>query len=245
MIKGSKKGSVHGGGRFFSRLRKKRSPEILAGFIGGGWLILEFVHWILIDHYHFPENLLDITFITLLCALGCVLVWRLFAGSGSRRRRFAFELLLIPFFILAAGYWNVHLIGTWGTGEAVGAPEAEKNADATPGPSPMRAAVGIFANLTGDPSLDILGKIAADWITQGISKIPGLEVSPPAAVEGSSVKDLVQDLARLTGAGTIITGGFLLENGSLEFKFQITDARRSKRGFLRGVAPRLVSIAAQ
>ncbi len=59
-------GNVSSIGGFFSRLRKKRIPEILAGFVGGGWLILEFVHWILIDHYHFPENTLDVAFITLL-----------------------------------------------------------------------------------------------------------------------------------------------------------------------------------
>ena len=34
--------------------------------------------------------------------------------------------------------------------------------------------------MTGDPSLDIVGRIAADWVTQGISKIPELEVSPAA-----------------------------------------------------------------
>jgi len=32
-------------GGFFARLPRERIPEILAGFIGGGWLILEFVHF--------------------------------------------------------------------------------------------------------------------------------------------------------------------------------------------------------
>jgi len=58
---------------FFHKLRKKRIIEILAAFHGGGWLILEFVNWILIDHYHFPEKSLDITFIPLLCGLICSL----------------------------------------------------------------------------------------------------------------------------------------------------------------------------
>jgi hypothetical protein len=47
----------------FARLRKRRIIETLAAFIGGGWLLLEFVHWILADHYHFPEKTIDITFV--------------------------------------------------------------------------------------------------------------------------------------------------------------------------------------
>jgi|GEM_PF-5429782 len=45
-----------------SNLRKKKIIETLAAFIGGGWLIIEFVHWILVDHYHFPEKSIDIAF---------------------------------------------------------------------------------------------------------------------------------------------------------------------------------------
>lgn len=56
----AKKGEKYSFKSFLYTLRKKRIIEILAGFIGGGWLILEFVHWILIDHYHFPEESLDV-----------------------------------------------------------------------------------------------------------------------------------------------------------------------------------------
>lgn len=62
---------------FFKEIKDKRIIEILAGFIGGGWLLLEFVHWILIDHYHFPEQILDITLITLTGMLLFTLSWRL------------------------------------------------------------------------------------------------------------------------------------------------------------------------
>jgi tetratricopeptide (TPR) repeat protein len=228
MIKSSTKASGSASGGFFSRLRKKRIPEILAGFIGGGWLILEFVHWILIDHYHLPENLLDIVFISMLCALFCTLSWRFFGGVKQRRRRFRLELLLIPLFILIAGYINFRLIGTWHAGEQTGRAEVREGVSTQRGPSPLRAVVATFENMTGDPALDLLGRIAADWVTQGISKLPGLEVSPPASTGNLSRKSDVQDLARLTGAGTIIMGGFLLNNGNLEFQFQIADVQRSK-----------------
>lgn len=103
-------GDVSSIGGFFSRLRKKRIPEILAGFVGGGWLILEFVHWILIDHYHFPENTLDIAFITLLCALSSTLTWRVFGGAEKRQRKFKIEFVLIPVLILVTAFFDIRLV---------------------------------------------------------------------------------------------------------------------------------------
>ncbi len=104
---------------FLHALRKKRIIEILAGFIGGGWLILEFVHWILIDHYHFPEESLDIALITLICALICTLTWRIFAGVEKRARKVKLELILIPLIILITAFFDVRFI------QQIGEPEAE------------------------------------------------------------------------------------------------------------------------
>jgi len=77
-------------GRFVLKLRKRRIITTLAAFIGGGWLLLEFVHWILIDHYHLPETLLDIAFLTTLCALLSTLAWRWFR-EGERKARNTFS----------------------------------------------------------------------------------------------------------------------------------------------------------
>ena len=222
-------------GSFFARLRRKRIPEILAGFIGGGWLILEFVHWILIDHYHFPENLLDITFITLLCALACTLVWRLFGGAERKRRKLKVERLLIPLFILVAVYLDIRLIGTWGRENAGDAEELKIAESLRPKVSPTRAVVATFENMTGDPSLDIIGRIAADWVTQGISKIPEIEVSPAEAArpEAGGEKPAhapvdIRAISKATGAGKVVTGAYLLDRETLEFRFQVNDAIHSK-----------------
>ena len=64
------------------------SPTSLVAFIGGGWLIIEFVHWILVDHYHFPEKSIDITFISLFGALISTIIWRLFRESEKKDRKF-------------------------------------------------------------------------------------------------------------------------------------------------------------
>jgi TolB-like protein/Flp pilus assembly protein TadD len=94
---------------FLPELRKKRIIEILAGFVGGGWLIYEIVHWILVVHYHFPEKLLDITLITLIGTLLCTLSWRWFAGRG-KPRKFKPELILIPLVFLLTILMDINLI---------------------------------------------------------------------------------------------------------------------------------------
>ena len=109
MKKNQQKGKKSFFTSFLFDLRKKRIIEILAAFIGGGWLILEFVHWILIDHYHFPEESLDITFITLTGALLSTLIWRIFAGVEKKPRKIQMELILIPLIIVVTLFFDVYL----------------------------------------------------------------------------------------------------------------------------------------
>ena len=83
--------------------------EILAGFIGGGWLVYEIVHWVLVVHYHLPEKLLDITIITLVGTLLVTLTWRWFAGR-EKTRKFKPQLVLIPLIILVTIGLDINLI---------------------------------------------------------------------------------------------------------------------------------------
>lgn len=97
-----------GFGALLTKLRKRRIIETLAAFIGGGWLIYEIVHWVLVAHYHLPEKLLDITIVTLLCALICALIWRWF--SGREPRKFKLELVLIPLVVLMTVLLDINLL---------------------------------------------------------------------------------------------------------------------------------------
>ena len=94
---------------FLAKLRKRHIIETLAAFIGGGWLIIEFVDRILVAHYHFPDKTIDITFITLLCALLCTLLWRWFSGR-EKPRKFKLELVLIPLVVLIAVLLDINLL---------------------------------------------------------------------------------------------------------------------------------------
>jgi tetratricopeptide (TPR) repeat protein/TolB-like protein len=108
---------------------------------------------------------------------------------------------------------------------------------------PKRVAVAVFENQTGDPALDPLGRMAADWLTQGLTQAEVIDVVPSSAflypdspkqaagrgVSGASaVMDRLGALAEATGAGTIVSGAYYRQGDSVRFQAQIIDANRGK-----------------
>ena len=103
---------------------------------------------------------------------------------------------------------------------------------------PRRVVVAVFENRTGDASLDSLGKIAADWISEGLSRLETLQVASSATVlersrgaplaPTSPTQDPVLGLARATGAGLVVTGAFHLEGTDLHVRARVTDASTGK-----------------
>ena len=88
-------------------------------------------------------------------------------------------------------------------------------------------------NESGDASLDPIGDLAADWITQGIAQSGVVHVVSPQALRASirAVKaesptsdQRLSALARETGAGTVISGSYYRAGDSLMFQLRITDA---------------------
>jgi TolB-like protein/tetratricopeptide (TPR) repeat protein len=100
----------HSSRGILQKLRKRHIIETLAAFIGGGWLIIEFVDRILVAHYHFPDRTIDITFITILGALLCTLVWRWSGGTEKRPGNLKVEVLLVPLIILATTAIDLNLV---------------------------------------------------------------------------------------------------------------------------------------
>ena len=111
---------------------------------------------------------------------------------------------------------------------------------------PDRVAVGIFENRTGDPSLEPLGSMAADWLTDGILRSGLAEVvpttamllvvsSPPPSEGSSGDAPAIRRLTEETGAGTIVSGSYYRMHDSLHFQAYLLDAKRDK--LLRVVAP--------
>jgi len=85
---------------FFAKLRKRRIIETLAAFIGGGWLLVEVVERLLVGHYEFPKESIDMTVVSVIGALLSILVWRWFGGTEKRMGNIKVEVLLVPLIIL-------------------------------------------------------------------------------------------------------------------------------------------------
>jgi len=97
---------------------------------------------------------------------------------------------------------------------------------------PERIAVAIFENRTGDPNLDELGKMACDWITQGLSQTCETDVVPSTTVMqisgmlldqagGKKQSDFLEQLARQTMSGIVVSGSYYLQNNVLQFQAEV------------------------
>jgi TolB-like protein len=119
--------------------------------------------------------------------------------------------------------------------------------DRTPGSAgglePKRIVVAVFENQTGDPALDPLGRMTSDWITQGLSRVEGLQVVPSTSVlyaqpTGSRTKtgrDPIRALAEETGSGTVVSGAYYLQGDTLQLQAKVTDVVRGR--LLEGLEP--------
>src|SRR5438552_2976682 len=98
-----------------------------------------------------------------------------------------------------------------------------------------RVVVAVIENHTGDPALDNLGHMAADWVTQGLAQTGLVEVVPSMSVmtaalasgqHGPGHLDAagLRALGRETGAGTVVWGAYYRQADSVRFQIQISAA---------------------
>jgi tetratricopeptide (TPR) repeat protein len=153
------------------------------------------------------------------------------AVAGTRAPRKRAGALALAALVLIVGAGTAFL--WWRSRE--GGPAAALDA--------KRIVVAVFENETGDPALDPLGRMTSDWITQGLSRIDGLEVVPsisvlyaqPAAARRPASTDPVRQLGRDMRAGTVVSGAYYLQGDTLRFQARITDAVRGR--VLEALAP--------
>lgn len=90
---------------FIRKLRERGILTTLAGFVGGAVILIELTHHILVNHYHFPHQSVDIVIISLVTGLFSAVSWQWFKGS-PKQKRIRFELFLVPLLIIAGLYLN-------------------------------------------------------------------------------------------------------------------------------------------
>ncbi len=104
--------------------------------------------------------------------------------------------------------------------------------------NPNRVFVAAFENRTGDPSLDPIGRLMSDWVTQGIMNNELAEVIPTtvmlpmiqdAGPVGGGLADHTKlvDLAMATNSRILISGMFYGVGEDIQFQAQIIDAQEN------------------
>jgi serine/threonine protein kinase/tetratricopeptide (TPR) repeat protein len=117
-------------------------------------------------------------------------------------------------------------------------------------PIPLPVAVAPLHNETGDTTLAIWGRMAADWITQGLHETSLVQVVPWPSVRhaweeladksrGGDGAPTVPALAGEIGAGTVVSGSYYLAGNRVGFRLDVTDARNNK--LLGSLQPIVVS----
>ncbi|UCG87725.1 MAG: hypothetical protein JSW71_04020, partial [Gemmatimonadota bacterium] len=109
-----------------------------------------------------------------------------------------------------------------------------------------------FENRTGDPALNPLGSLAADWIAQGLQEIDVIEVVPTSTsfnpgpdlggFGASSEPATARAAGEATRAGTVVAGSYYVRGDSLEFQAQVIEAVDER--LLRAVTPVAVAVGA-
>ena len=96
-------------------------------------------------------------------------------------------------------------------------------------PDRNRVAVAVFVNRTGDPSLEPLGNMAADWVTRGLTQTALVDVVDLGALyvggrSAAGVPTHPHELARRNGAGTVVAGSYYLATDTLVVRATVEDA---------------------
>ncbi len=142
------------------------------------------------------------------------------AGPGElprRRRRVALGVAIVVLIASASGL-------------GVGAAIASHRQSAA---APRRVLVSIFDNRTGDASLQPLGRMAQDWLSQGLLRTQLVDVVDPSAalqqgrLDSAAAADPLV-LARRTGAGLVVSGAYYRSGDTLFLQAAITDARTGR-----------------
>jgi tetratricopeptide (TPR) repeat protein len=104
-----------------------------------------------------------------------------------------------------------------------------------------RVLVVAFENQTGRAELAPIGNMIADWTAQGILQVAGTQVLDRAQ-SAAAVRDSARarpmtavELARSTGAGTLVKGAYYLHQDSIRIEASVIDAANGE--VLRSIQP--------
>lgn len=100
---------------------------------------------------------------------------------------------------------------------------------------PRRVVVDVFENRTGDTTLAMLGRVAAEWVARGLTETGAVEVVELAPLAVPSAREDAQALGRRANAGSVVLGSYLRRGDSVVIEARLVDAADGR--VLRAVDP--------
>lgn len=200
------------------KLRRRGLARTFAAFAGSGWFLYEIVHFVLVDHYHLPDVLKDITIVTLLGALLALLAWRWFRGERAKRaRRWAF--VVVPVLAASTLALDVGFLTRW---KAHGPDVYE---EAARGPA-YEASIAVlpFVNIGGDEDQDYFCDGLTEEMITRLSQIRSLKVTARTsafAFKGDN-RD-IRDIGRRLGVEKVLEGSVRKDASRVRVSAQLID----------------------
>jgi TolB-like protein/Tfp pilus assembly protein PilF len=206
-----------GEGPFMTKLRKRGILKTLAAFVGGAVVAIEFAFHILVHHYHFPSQTVDIIIITLVTAFLCVVTWQWFVGE-EKPRKIRFEMFLIFMFIIIGGFLNFKQVKQIGR---------EKLGDFTEYETQEwdnSIAVLPFENMSGDPEQEYFCDGLTEDLITDLSNIEDLKVVARTSVFAFKGKqDDIRKIGEELNVKNVLEGSVRKSNDQLRITAQLID----------------------
>lgn len=206
-----------GEGPFLTKLRKRGILKTLAAFVGAGVVSIEFAFHILVHHYHFPRQTVDIIIITLVTALLCVVTWQWFKGV-EKKRKIKWEWFLIPTFVLVGGVMNAFQVRQIGHGKLTeltkfSTQEWENSIAVLP-----------FENMSGDPDQEYFCDGLTEDLITALSHIDDLKVVARTSVFAFKGKqDDIRKIGTDLNVKNVLEGSVRKSGDQLRITAQLID----------------------
>ncbi|MEL7451372.1 MAG: tetratricopeptide repeat protein, partial [Pseudomonadota bacterium] len=226
----------------FASLFRRRVPQILGLYLGGGWVAVEFVSF-LTERYLLSDALTDLTLVALFAMTPAVLMMAWFHGTPGRDVAPTVEKILVPINVIA----TLALVGVMFHGEELGATATEVTAVDETGQTVTRmapkesfrrrAALFFFESEDEDESLDWLRyglpvmlqrDLEQDAFLSIWSPLEGWEQSGMLGLQRAGFSDglnvplpLMRQIAQNRGYPGLLTGTFRSSDGGIRVEVTV------------------------
>lgn len=224
--------------QILQELKDRRLFRIILPVMAGGWVILEAIGSF-IEQGLLPEVTYRVGLVWYVGAVLAAMVVGWHHGEKGRQKAPPVEVATLLLLLVASVGGSAWTLASFeaSTTDAAQAGSAPVDSEVTLHRN--RVVVSPLRNETGDASLDALGRMGSDWITEGLHRTGIVDVVPSplaiqaaryvdgvvdAGIAGGQMVDPLRALAEETGAGTVVSGSYYLFGDDVHIQMQITNA---------------------